>query len=92
MYGTSATPSQKEVKSSLPRYKTRVFFTRDGTLEGEWDVDEERDAEMEGRYGGVEGLRGEVDLYAATGTYGAVEVEVRFFEEGEGFVPPLLPT
>lgn len=54
-------------------------------LEGEWNVDEEKDAEMERRYGGVEGLRGEADLYAAVGTFGIVEVEVRFFEEGEGF-------
>jgi len=82
MYNRTSTPSQKEVQSPLPRYRTRVFFTRDGVLEGEWNVDEEKDAEMERRYGGVEGLRGEADLYAAVGTFGIVEVEVRFFEEG----------
>lgn len=81
----TVTSSGREVRSGLPRWKTRVFFVRDGVMQGGWDVDEERDAE---RDEGVAGLMGEADLYAAVGTYGVVEVEVRFYAEGEGFVAP----
>lgn len=77
--------SDREVRSGLPRCKTKVYFVRDGKVEGGWDVDEERDAE---RDEGIAGLLGEVDLYAAVGTYGDVEVEVRFFGSGDGFVAP----
>ncbi|KAJ9664160.1 hypothetical protein H2198_000378 [Neophaeococcomyces mojaviensis] len=82
------TPTEREVKSALPRCKTKVHFVRDGAVEGGWDIDEERDAEMTKENGGVEGLMGETDLYAAVGTFGNVECEIRFFANGEGFVPP----
>lgn len=81
------TQSDREVRSTLPKCKTKVYFTRNGVVQGGWDVDEERDAEKDE---GVAGLMGEADLYAAVGTYGGVEVEVRFFEAGEGFVAPPL--
>lgn len=77
--------SEREVHSQLPKCKTRVYFTRNGTVQGSWPVDEERDAEKDQ---GVAGLMGETDLYAAVGTCGGVEVEVRFFRGGEGFVAP----
>lgn len=77
--------SEKEVHSTLPRCKTRVHFTRNGAVEGSWEMDEERDAE---RDEGVAGLQGESDLYAAVGMYGNVDVEIRFFAQGEGFVAP----
>lgn len=50
------------------------FFTRNGTFEGRWCLDEERDAERD--EGGVEGLQGEGDLYLCVGCFGAVEYEV----------------
>lgn len=81
------TVSDSQVRSTLPRCKTKVWFTRNGTVENSWDMDEERDAE---RDEGTAGLYGDVDLYAAIGTYGDVVLEVRFFPEGQGFVPPPL--
>lgn len=50
----------------------RAFFTRNGFVEGEWQIDEERDAEHDG----VEGLIGDGDLYLALGVSGMVDVEV----------------
>ncbi|RMZ79039.1 hypothetical protein DV737_g3574, partial [Chaetothyriales sp. CBS 132003] len=55
--------------------KTKVFFTRNGAEEGGWDMDEERDAEMDR---GIDGLQGELDEYPAVGVFGGVELEVRF--------------
>lgn len=52
-----------------------VFFTRDGRREGGWDLHEELDARVEG---GVEGLEGLHDIFAAVGVFGAAEFEVRF--------------
>ena len=75
----ASTQSDREVRSPLPRCKTRVYLTRDGEPAGTWDVDEERDAE---RDEGVAGLSGESDLYAAVGTYGDVDVEVGFYARG----------
>jgi hypothetical protein len=55
-----------------------VFFTRDGKREGGWDIHEELDAQEDLP---VTGLEGTHDLYAAVGTFDAVEFEVRFAEE-----------
>jgi len=82
---TKPLQSDREVRSPLPKCKTRIYLTRNGNVTGSWDVDEERDAEKDE---GVAGLMGEADLYAAVGTFGDVDVEVRFFAGGEGFVPP----
>ena len=77
--------SEHEVQSSLPRCKTRCYFTRNGNVEGSWEMDEERDAEKDE---GIAGLQGEADIYAAVGMYGLVECEVRFYAQGEGFIAP----
>lgn len=82
---TTQTQSDREVRSALPPCKATVYLTRNGAVTGSWDVDEERDAEHDE---GVAGLRGEADLYAAVGVFGDVDVEVRFFAQGDGFVPP----
>ncbi|RMD42984.1 hypothetical protein DV735_g2106, partial [Chaetothyriales sp. CBS 134920] len=55
--------------------KTKAFFTRNGAEEGRWDLDEERDAEMDQ---GIFGLQGELDQYPAVGVFGGVELEVCF--------------
>ena len=55
--------------------KAEAFFTRNGIEEDSWFMNEERDAE---RDEGVEGLIGELDLYAAIGVCGGVECHVRF--------------
>lgn len=55
-----------------------VFFTRDGKREGGWDIHEELDAQEDLPITGLEGAH---DLYAAVGTFDAVEFEVRFAEE-----------
>jgi hypothetical protein len=54
-----------------------VFFTRDGKRVGGWDIHEELDAEDLP----ITGLEGAHDLYAAVGTFNAVEFEVRFADE-----------
>jgi SPRY domain len=58
---------------------TEAFFTRNGVWEGGWVIDEERDAE---RDEGVEGLQGELDMYAAVGVFGGVEFEIMLGMEG----------
>lgn len=54
-----------------------VFFTRNGRLEGGWNLHEEVDAALE-QPGGVTGLEGLHDLHAAIGVYGKCELGVRF--------------
>lgn len=58
-----------------------VFFTRNGRFEAEWSLIE--DSNMRGidpmrnfKDGGIQGLQGESDIYAAVGIYGAVGVQV----------------
>lgn len=55
--------------------KVDVFFTRNGKVEGEWDLHEERDARNDL---GVEGLDGLFDLYGAIGCFGGVEFDCLF--------------
>ncbi|KAI9883418.1 MAG: RNA-dependent ATPase rok1 [Watsoniomyces obsoletus] len=50
----------------------KVFFTRNGKVEGSWDLHEEIDVED----GGVQGLEGDYDIYPAVGVFGAVDCEV----------------
>ncbi len=63
--------------SPLPRtsLKVEVFFTRNGTKDGSWDLHEELDADNDL---GVDGLDGQYDLYGVVGTFGAVEFDVLF--------------
>ena len=53
----------------------RVFMTRGGKVEIDWDLHEELDADTDL---GVEGLEGQFDLYGAVGVFGGVEFEVFF--------------
>ena len=84
-YGDAhANPAAAGGGAVYPReYSVRPFMTRHrGTLavrpEQSWDLDEEVDAEVE-QPGGVVGLRGDRDLYAAIGVFGGgVAVRVGF--------------
>lgn len=53
--------------------EVECFFTRDGALEGSWDVNEERDALKDLEPLGVQGFH---DLVAAVGTYEKTESEI----------------
>lgn len=53
--------------------EVECFFTRDGVLEGSWDVNEERDAQKDLEPLGVQGFH---DLVAAVGTYEKTEFEI----------------
>lgn len=57
------------------KLKVEVFFTRNGRLEGGWDLHEELDATKDL---GIEGLDGQFDLYGAVGTFGSIEFDCRF--------------
>ena len=54
-----------------------VWFTRDGRRTEGWNLFEQRDEAA----GGVEGLEGRWDLYAAIGVFGDLEFEVAFAPE-----------
>ncbi|KAH0562118.1 hypothetical protein GP486_003186 [Trichoglossum hirsutum] len=78
--GVGMTFSLTDANDSIPRPQTgginaEVFLTRNGKKEGEWDIHEELDAELDKS---IEGLDGVYDLYAAIGTYGGVEFEAYF--------------
>jgi hypothetical protein len=62
----------------MGRVRVQVFFTRNGVESGSWDLHEQRDSEA----GGVLGLEGDCDLYAAVGVFGGVEFEARFERGG----------
>ncbi|MCJ1372763.1 hypothetical protein MMC20_003988 [Loxospora ochrophaea] len=55
--------------------KGEVFFTRNGKVDGSWDLHEELDADNEF---GVVGLDGQFDLYGAIGVFGGVEFQISF--------------
>lgn len=59
--------------SSSPTLNIEVFFTRNGKLDGSWNVHEELDSLRE-----IEGLDGTFDLYGALGTFGSVEFDCAF--------------
>ncbi len=56
--------------------RVKVFFTRNGKPDGDWDLHEERDSAQDG--GDVTGLKGEHDILAAVGCFGGVEFETKF--------------
>ena len=70
------TPPEYEtlLQRSTP-LKVDVFFTRNGRVQGMWDLHEELDAS---RDLGVEGLDGQFDLYGAVGCFGGVEFDCLF--------------
>lgn len=51
-----------------------------------WDLHEEIDSEMD-QPGGVNGLEGDRDLYAAIGVFGEVDVVVKFGRNNWSFIP-----
>ena len=65
--------------SSLSCTDVKCFITRNGERkpEWEWDLHEAVDADQQ-QPGGVQGLEGDRDLYAAIGVYGKVTAEVKF--------------
>lgn len=65
VYGTSS--------SSNPTLNIEVFFTRNGNLDGCWNMHEELDSLR-----GIEGLDGTFDLHGALGTFGGVEFDCAF--------------
>lgn len=65
--------------------KVEVFFTRNGRPAGGWDLHEEVDADS----GGVEGLEGDYDLYAAVGCFGGVDFESCFDPAGWLYRPTM---
>jgi hypothetical protein len=78
--------SRKSSGEELPAYgdqngagriEVEVFFTRNGKREGGWDIHEELDAREDLPITGLEGAH---DLYAAVGTFDAVDFEVKFAE------------
>lgn len=58
--------------------KVEIFFTRNGSPAGGWDLHEETDQES----GAIEGLEGDYDLYGAIGLFGGVDFEVCFDPAG----------
>ena len=55
--------------------KVKIFMTRGGRFDREWDLHEELDASNDL---GIEGLDGQFDLYGAVGVFGGVEFDVFF--------------
>lgn len=60
-----------------------VIFTRNGKRDEGWQVNEERDGESDS----VAGLEGGLDLYAAIGVAGQVELQVQLASEGWLYQP-----
>lgn len=74
--GLGMTFALRPTGPSAPRagIAVRVFFTRNGVEAGDWNLHEELDSEA----GGVLGLEGDFDLYAALGIFGGVDFDVKF--------------
>lgn len=71
----STPPEYGALSPNSTTLKVDVFFTRNGRVEGGWDIHEELDASKDL---GVEGLDGQFDLYGAIGCFGGVEFECLF--------------
>lgn len=70
-----APPEYGTLSQKSTPLKVDVFFTRNGRVEGGWDLHEELDASLDR---GVEGLDGQFDLYGAVGCFGSVEFDCLF--------------
>ncbi|KAB8446178.1 hypothetical protein FH972_025160 [Carpinus fangiana] len=79
-------PSYSRLPNSGAVSDVEVFFTRNGKKEASWDLHEETDAKMD-QPGGVTGLEGDRDLYAAIGVYGPCEFEIKFGRHNWLFKP-----
>ncbi|KAJ5876126.1 uncharacterized protein N7529_001710 [Penicillium soppii] len=64
--------------SNKDKCNVDVFFTRQGVEQSGWNLHEE----VDGEDGGVEGLEGDYDLYAAVGLFGGVKFEACFDPAG----------
>ncbi|KZF22098.1 hypothetical protein L228DRAFT_239112 [Xylona heveae TC161] len=74
---TSASASAARRRNSAGvGVNAKVFFTRNGRLDGSWDLHEEIDSKKD--LSGTAGLDGGFDIFAAVGVYGGVEFEVDF--------------
>ncbi|KAL5339270.1 hypothetical protein BJX70DRAFT_160518 [Aspergillus crustosus] len=65
-------PRNSDGSVSSRKLEIGVFFTRNGQRVGGWDLHEELDEEA----GGVYGLEGDFDLYAAVGLFGGLDFEI----------------
>ncbi|CAK3760232.1 Hypothetical predicted protein [Lecanosticta acicola] len=65
--------------------RCKAFFTRNGRMDGHWDLHEEEDADADA--GSLVGLEGENDLLAAVGVFGSVELEAIFRSDDWLFKP-----
>jgi len=77
-------PGYEEQEGVEKKLDIRVFFTRNGEITGGWDGNEELDERSEG---GMIGLRGESDLFAAVGVYGGLDFDVFFAEQDWRYRP-----
>lgn len=83
----SAEPPRYSEKQTVYNQKeVDIFFTRNGREEAKWDLHEPIDAAMD-QPGGVNGLEGDRDLYAAIGVFGACEVEIKFARNNWSMIP-----
>ncbi|KAL3425159.1 SPRY domain-containing protein [Phlyctema vagabunda] len=69
-------PMQAQTTATTP-INVEIFFTKDGKRDGGWNLHEEGDAVEDLPVHGLEGLN---DLYAAVGTFEAVDFEIVFSE------------
>ncbi len=79
----NAPPSYSLTTATTP-ITVEIFLTRDGRMAGSWDLHEEGDSQEDLPVTGLEGLN---DLYAAVGTFEAVEFEI-VFNPGEWVYRP----
>lgn len=77
-------PNYEALPHVSSKLKIDVFFTRNGMVEGGWDLHEELDAAKDL---GVEGLDGQFDLYGAVGTFGDVEYDCLFNRQDWQWLP-----
>ncbi|KAL3457621.1 hypothetical protein BJX64DRAFT_268485 [Aspergillus heterothallicus] len=78
-------PTDTTVSGAPLRLDVQVFFTRNGKRVGGWNLNEERDAEA----GAIDGLEGDVDIYAAIGFFGGVDFEICYSPGGWLYSPEL---
>lgn len=77
-------PGYQQQQQQEKKLDVEVFFTRNGKRTGGWDLHEELD---ERAIGGIVGLEGDCDVFAAVGVFGGVEFEV-FFNQADWMYRP----
>ncbi|KAG9249290.1 hypothetical protein BJ878DRAFT_410823 [Calycina marina] len=77
-YGSAPQPTESRL------IDVEIFLTRNGQKTGEWNLHEEGDAEQDLPVIGLEGLN---DIFAAVGTFEAVEFEIIFNQSEWMFRP-----